>query len=1456
MIITPDTSRQLISDWEEVEAPVPPSTSLLNQGALVIENNVLDEELKNIQLETLKKQTAEQIRQNASILNYQKDTERFNAMLQSTDDSQIIANSLQALNEKQKDNRIALEKEVIRIFENKSQQDPIQAYIDQNDIGFLERIATRETKSLAVQNKLQEIKEKGDAFDTGLNLLSEFGMVNFLQRTLGFGLSEYGSELRDLQSKIEAASPEETLNLLDEYEDLVRSTQILGDNPDFVYGELSLALQSSRDEQTFETVLNLLDFADTAFIAGGFVGDGLGIISKRGLSGAALNMGARDTVAQDIVSGSNKIVDDSIQATGLGSGLKTEFDTADALSSSVRKEYELNQRTLNEVLDNFRGMDYEEVQALDIFESIKDRLKKDFTNGSINDISMRSDGTAEVVITKASGNAYATEGSAKAALTSRGFEGSVFELPSGGYALKATVPALDAKKANLSTAGVTKFTQLLRRPEAWVDDDLLVNAQISENTMNAITKAGQQVYDRSVGRLSKSELQDMTPLMEKQVREERWLEPAEIDAEYRSLYGRPVTEKEMNAFSGYRLLNDFQYQLDNKVLYQKKKAKGFQSVNKDVFGFDINAKRVEDFEENDYIFMNDSLSTIEKTRLPEDFLNKYDVLRVDDLSRFSTRGGYEGLQENPTPYIAVPKGSAELQELSPFQLQYLAGGRVRYDSSAVYLKQPVLGTYSNGKRYRRNDKTLFTATSYPQAQRAINSINALNSILRKGADNPDVITEATAFLQKRSVLGTDNLVEYLEKVKARGMDITETVSVVRNREVINQEGLPSDFIDLGDSDFLDISNGRLSSRGRETVPHIDPDTTSVLNPVAALNQNFVASAGNAAFSAYREYTLSYLERYRKFLDVEAYGNRMALLDADIRRGSKLTKSQINKIQGEQQFAREVVGRNTEAELAAMRNMEELVNWAVDSKVGKILWKDPNKFTAKYGAVTTDDVIGRVRGLVFNAKLGLFSIPAAVIQAAHAPIIATMAPRHGIKALITYPMLRIGLASQDPAVVKYIASKADALDLKGYGNMEDFFSEFRRLGFDSFGSNMVYENAARGDNVVRTWGEKFADKGRMFFEEGELMPRMTAYATSVREWLANVDGINPKGLPITDKQASKYITQRTNTLTLGMTRADLQQGLKTGFMGLLAQFQSYPMRALDAMVFPSKNLSDKERLRMITGYMIMYGSAGLPMAKYFADYAADRMDEDTSDTAYKLLYNGVVDAMVMAATGEDTNFASRGGLGDWASEIIDSFAGGDKNFIEVLLGPAGSTGSGAVDTLVEYAKAWSAGYNPDPSQITTNVVMDIAKQVASVNNIHRAWIASQTGKIYDSRGRQFIDISDKGIILQFFGIPPQEYDNIGSIYTSREKRKQIIDLNVELMVKLHNQYARDPDPKILQQINAVAYYVQQDGLSQEVNSRVSSELRGDSSYNELLRQALVENNMGKEALSKELEVLND
>lgn len=1463
MIITPENTRQLITPFEDEVEQVKPSMSMLQQGKLVIEGNVTDEEVRRQQLATLEKQSSQQVRETASIINQQKSIEQMNKLLATETDTTVVSNALKAVAQKQQDNRTALEEEVVGSLQAQASSDPVQRYIMENDRSFFENLSRTAKKELVIQNKLEELRNQSDWVDTTLNIAGEFSLLNFIQRATGFGITDYNDELRELQVKIEKADAEDTARLIDENIELIRATQFLGDNPDYVAGELSAALTGSRESQRTDAILNAIDFADTGLFAKDIVKATGSIVGKRGMTKAALDAGASDKVAEDIVNATNKFVQDPVEAVGVGSGLKTEFDDVDGLSAKVRKEYGVNQRVLNEVLDNFTGMDYEEVQALDIFSNLKDKLKKDFSNGSINDMQLKSDGTADIVLTKASGSPYATQGSAKAALTSRGFTGEVFQFKSGGWGIKANVPALDAKVANLSTKGITAATRLLRRPEAWVDDDLLVFGQISENAMNQITKAGQDVYDNSLGRLSKGQLKDMMPILDIQRNigqdQKRWMTPQEIDLSYRRLYDRPATEREMNAFAGYRLLNDFQYNLDNKVLYGKKKAQGFGSLEKDVFGFDVNAKLVQDTPKNEFIYLHDTGSVVSKEDIRAGQLDGYDIIEVDDISKFKASNGFADLADNPTPYIAVPKGSVDVKPLRYDQLAYLAGGRIRYDESTVFLKQAVTGKYSNGKTYRKNDTTLFTASSFPQAKRVAEQINSLNAILRKGVDDADVRAEANKFLQERLVLGTDNVDEYLELVNARGMDITDDIHPVRNREMVQKDGLPSEF--MGDVDFQQVANGRLSARGNETVPHVDPDETTVLNPVASLNQNFAASAQNAAFSAYRDYTLSYLERYRRYLDIDPSAPRIGLLDAGIKKGSNLTSKQIQRIRGEQIFAREVVGRRTEEELAAIRDVEKGVEWAL-GKLPNIQWGDKklynkDKLTGKLSEGLKEDPVGRVRGLVFNAKLGLFSLPAMIIQAIHAPSIAFMAPKHGTKALLAYPIVRMALLSRDPAVIKEFAKKAEVLGLDGFGDLDMFFREFRNHGFDNFGSNMVYENAARGDTIVRGTGSKVLEKGRIFFEEGEMLPRITAYGTSVREWVANTNGINPKGLAIDSKEARKYIVQRTNTLTLGMTRADLQQGLKSGVLGLAAQFQSYPLRALDAMVFPSKGLSKGERSRLIASYLTLYGSAGFPLMNYFADWAVEAGGMEDSDVVYKTIYNGVVDGLVMAATGEDTNFASRGGLGSWVTEIIDSFSDPNSSPLEVVLGPAGSTGSGAIDTLISYGKAYSAGFNPDPSRILPNVLMDVAKQVSSFNNIYRAWIAYNTGKIYDSRGNQFIDISNKGNLLQIFGVPPQAYEDIGLLYDSKEKRKEVVALNVELMVQLHREFARTQDPAIIEQLNTVGYFVEQDGLADEVYSAVKRKLYKEPTYKALVQEGMRKKLIGeKGAIPLEIEVKND
>ena len=1470
MIIQPETSRKIISPMEEVEESALPSESFVAQAKIVIESSGAEKDVMDYELETLKIQNINQIRNNAQLINSQKATENFTALLQQNTSPDFVATSLKVLSEKQERNKTALEEEVINVLSQQSFKNPVQRYINENDRGFIQNLNEVTKKELAVYNKIEEIRSKGDGYDTGLNFLTDLTFLGFIQRTLGFGLTDYSNELRSLATRLENANSEDAVQILDESEKLIKATQILGDNPRYVEAEFGEAFTGSIQSQRLASIFNAIDFVDTAFIAGGVL-KGVTILPKRGLNKAALDLGDTDTVAKDIVNSKNKIVNNPVDGVGLASGLKTQLDESDGLSAAVRKEYEVNQRVLNSTLDKFSGMDYSEVQALDIVDNLKDRLKKEFSNGSITDMKLRSDGQVDITLLSASGNAYKTERGAKTSLTKRGLTGEVFQMNSGGWATKVNVPALDAQIANLSTKGITALTRFLRRPEAWVDDQLLVQGQIAEGALGQITSAGQSVFDNTLGKLDKKQINNMLPILDYQRAVAKgetnlkpdWLTPKEIDIQYRSLYGRPVTVKEMNAFNGYRLLNDFQYELDNRILYSKKKAKGFGTLDKETFGVEeINAKLATDFTKNDYIYLNDKGVTLDKTNLPKDFLKKYDVVEVDDINRLTDSKGFAAISKTPTPYIAVPKGSVEIKPLDSKQLKYLSGGRVRYDESTVFLKQANVGKYANGKNYRKTDRTLFSASSFPQAKREAEAMNSLNSILRKGVDNPAVRKEAEDFLSQRLVLGTDNLEVYLEKLTSKGFDKNEDIVPVRNRDMIKRDDLPSEF--MGDMDFQQVANGRLSARGEDVVEHVDPDSSTLLNAVASLNQNFAAVANNAAFGAYRDYTLSYLERYRRFLKINPDSPRIDLLNADIKEGTNLTKAQINRIKGEQQFAREVVGKKTPEEIAADRDVEKGVEWALGSKMGDIIWGDKDKLTGKLSTSLGQDPIGKIRGLVFNAKLGLFSLPAMMIQAIHAPAIAMLAPKHGFKALLTYPILRTALLSRDPQVIAEFAKKAEKLGLKGYGDLNKFFYGFKAAGLDNFGSNMVYENAARGDNLLKTLPTKVAEKGRIFFEEGELVPRMTAYATSVREWIANTNNINPKGLDIDNKDAQKYIIQRTGTLTLGLTRADIQQGLKGGqglgggLVSLLGQFQSYPMRALDAILFPSKGLTGAERARLAASYLVLYGSAGLPFMDMLADKITESTRDESSDKAtYKFLYNGIIDGFVMATTGENTNFASRGGLGDWTYEIIKSLSGSDKSFLEVIAGPAGSTGSGAVDTLVQYAKAYKAGFNPDMNRLGTKALLDVAKQVSSFNNVYRAWFAWQTGKIYDSRGNQFIELSNVGNILQIFGVPPQAYQDIGMIYGSKEKRKQIIKLNTELMLELHNEFARTQDSAVIEKINMVAAAVAQDGLSDEVNPAVVRALKGSSTHNRLIQESLGQKQVGeKGAVPLEIEVLND
>ena len=222
-----ENKRVLITPMEDESLIEPPTTGMLNQAEFVINNRNLEEELYNEKMKTLSMQTSRQLRESFNIDNQQRLIQNVNDSLQ-YDSTEVVALGLEAISNKRRKNEAALEEEFIKAVEVQAEKNPVSKYIMDNDKSFFSGLVQDSKKQLAISNKLEEIKNRSDWADTGLNLVSEVSMTSFLQRSFGFGLFDYASELRELQKKLEVADADDAIRILDDAENVIKATQILG----------------------------------------------------------------------------------------------------------------------------------------------------------------------------------------------------------------------------------------------------------------------------------------------------------------------------------------------------------------------------------------------------------------------------------------------------------------------------------------------------------------------------------------------------------------------------------------------------------------------------------------------------------------------------------------------------------------------------------------------------------------------------------------------------------------------------------------------------------------------------------------------------------------------------------------------------------------------------------------------------------------------------------------------------------------------------------------------------------------------------------------------------------------------------------------------------------------------------------------------------------------------------
>lgn len=415
--------------------------------------------------------------------------------------------------------------------------------------------------------------------------------------------------------------------------------------------------------------------------------------------------------------------------------------------------------------------------------------------------------------------------------------------------------------------------------------------------------------------------------------------------------------------------------------------------------------------------------------------------------------------------------------------------------------------------------------------------------------------------------------------------------------------------------------------------------------------------------------------------------------------------------------------------------------------------------------STNDPINAIKAYTFdNSKI--FDPRQIVIQGTTAlHNVAVLGPVKGMQALSGGMwMSMIGRGASDETIAAFAKRAANM----GYPNFEEAYRALERTNFRIVGRETVDLNNYLNASAMRdTYLERIRDYGRVFFKIGEGYSRMSAWSGAFQEWRA----ANPTKR-IMDRDIADILA-RANTLSMDMTSSAAASWQK-GIWSIPTQFASWNARLAEQMLPGySTRLSGKEKLQAFLTYGAIYGfpialtgAVGVwPIHKSIAKYAMDQWGDgkgnpiDNENLVAQTLNRGLLQT-ISAHTIGDYNFADKLGTGgiSWIPELIR----GDKTAWASMTGPTGQMLSNYYDAVSPFAR-WAVGPFDNTNERFPLTYVDfenVFKNLASVNNLGKAWVAYNTGTYISNHG---MDVArgmtpSDAIVLGLTGALPQRVED--------------------------------------------------------------------------------------------------
>lgn len=477
---------------------------------------------------------------------------------------------------------------------------------------------------------------------------------------------------------------------------------------------------------------------------------------------------------------------------------------------------------------------------------------------------------------------------------------------------------------------------------------------------------------------------------------------------------------------------------------------------------------------------------------------------------------------------------------------------------------------------------------------------------------------------------------------------------------------------------------------------------------------------------------------------------------------------------------------TTEERAWNATVQKLYDWAANrgyTRTGKLL-----------GNLRDTDPIATARATAFHSLLGWFNVSQLWVQAQGAMVAASLA---GGKYLTRVLNNSIAFSMLDTSR-DTLRSSAKNL-AKATGTSEEDLLKLHELwkktGYrDSVLQTADHAAASKGYGMTSDLFRRAADQGLIFYRTGELTNRRMSFLTAVERWREKTG----KPLAEINDDVLRDIMNDANNMMLNMGRANRANWQK-GILSLPFQFLQVTTKFLETAGGFNKNFTQAERGRLMASQILLYGTAGVPLAGLGTKFALETMgvtqqDLEENPTAVKAWNDGFWGVTSHWVFGADIELASRGSLLRGISDTIDNWFVQESPIQEKLLGAFGSTATRFWDSFTYNLKPFMLSeYEPDWEDAATLLTSPFLDTVSTWRNVEKAAVMeklhatySRNGRLLDSRDYSFTEEWAQRIGFQ--QTPATEtYDIIKRTQANDSARRKTVDYIMREMNSFAMEY---------------------------------------------------------------------